>query len=548
VALSVFSVERPLAAISRVLDVAITSFYATPFYRLSLAGRTPSRLARLPPPPWGGDVERGQAIVSGRLVCSGHSFDARDPDWFADNANWAGLSELHSFTWLDDLAALATPEAQACARALVSRWLSVAQQWHAVGWDSAVMGARLANCLTHARFLSTGDDDPLSRPLLEALARQTRHLRRAVADTDPGLNRLIALKGLIYADLCGFGDRIGARPLRALASAVAQQVLPDGGHIERSPGIHARALAMLLDVHGMLALASEPIPSWLTDAIGRMTSMLRFFRHGDGGLASFNDTAPAVPRFLDSVLARASRPEPIPRHAPQLGFARLDAGRTVVLIDVGAPAPNPFDRNAHAGTLSFEMSYGTERIIVNCGRHDDPAGSWRQAQRATAAHSTIVVDDVNSSEILPAGGIGRRRGTVELSLDSADDNVWLTASHDGYQNNLGIVVRRRLYLANDGRDLRGEDTLVGAHDGTYAIRFHLHPDIRASLVQSSAAILLRTPLDTAWRMHVAHAMPTIEESIYFYEPHGPRRTEQIVLNGRLTVPQTVIKWALRRIN
>jgi uncharacterized heparinase superfamily protein len=548
VALTGFSAERPLAAIARVLDVAVTSFYATPLYRLSLAGRTPSRLARLPPSPAAGDVERGQAIITGRLICSGHSFDAHDPDWFAEEATRAALSELHSFAWLDDLAALATSEAQAHARALVTSWLGVAQRWHAVVWDAAIMGARLANCLAHARFLSTGNDDQLSRPLLEALARQTRHLSRTVADTHPGLDRLIALKGLIYANLCGFGDRRGARPLRALAHAVAQQVLPDGGHIERSPGVHARALAALLDAREMLELASEPIPAWLTGAIDSMTPMLQFFRHGDGGLASFNDTAPQAPGFLDSVFTRSSRPEPIPRHAPQSGFVRLAAARTLVLIDVGAPAPSPFDRNAHAGTLSLEMSCGTERIIVNCGRQVDATGNWRQAQRATAAHSTIVVGDVNSSEVLPIGGVGPRRGTVELSLDSTDDNVWLTASHDGYQGNLGIVVRRRLYLANDGRDLRGEDTLIGPYDGTYAIRFHLHPDIRASLVQSSAAILLRTPLDTAWRMQVAHATPAIEESIYFHELRGPRRTEQIVLNGRLTAPQTLVKWALRRIN
>lgn len=523
--------------------------YATPLYGLSLAGAAPQRLARLPPSSKPGDAVRGQEIVAGEIVCASQAFASRDPDWLSPSASTDSLSVLHSFTWLADLAALGTPEAKERARQLVASWLEATSRWHPIAWEPAVSGTRIRRCLLHARFLSTGDDDPLSRPLLRSLSRQKRHLSRTAAAAHPGFDRLVAATALLYADLCGLGDRVGARPLRMLAGEIEQQVLADGGHVERSPGIHVRVLDLLLDARDMLTSAAQPVPTWLTQAIGRMAPMLRFFQHGDTRLASFNNTESEAPEFLDSVLARSGSTEPAPHHAPQSGFARLSAEGTLVIVDTGPPAPNPFDQNAHAGTLAFEMSFGPDRVIVNCGKRASTPDTWRRAERASAAHSTVVVGDFNSSEILPEGGIGRRPRELEFALDINDSNLWLTASHDGYRENLGLVVRRRLFLARDGRDLRGEDTLTGSYAGSYAIRFHLHPNVRASLLQSTAAILLQTPSGSAWRMQAAPAQLSLGESVYFGGPEAQRRTEQIILEGTAdNSGQTIIKWAFRRID
>jgi uncharacterized heparinase superfamily protein len=539
---------RGLTPATRAMAAMMRWFYSTPLYRLSLAGATPRRLVRLPPASSAGDPRRGEKILAGELVCAKQTFDALNPDWFSAAASLSALGELHSFGWLDDLAALATADAQSRARTLVARWLDVADSWHPIAWEPAILGLRLARILAQARFLSAGDNDPLSRPLLTALARQVRHLDRTATSAEAGVDALVAAKGLLFARLCGFGDRAGRRALGLLEREARRQILADGGHVSRSPAIHVSALAVLMDIHDMLEVASQPIPAWLPDGIGRMTAMLRFFQHGDGELAFFNGAHAESRTALRTVSRRAGRAEPSERHAVHSGFVRLSAEQTLVLVDVGAPPEAPHDRSAHAGTLSFELSCGTERLIVNCGARSDSSGPWRAAERSTAAHSTVAVGGLNSSEVLADDGLGRRPHAVSASLEGDDGNFWLTASHNGYEENLKVVVRRRLYLAAGGSDLRGEDTVIGAYQGDYAIRFHLHPDIRASLVQSSAAILLRTPTDVAWRMQVSQATLSIEESIYLDPQRGLRRAEQIVLNGRLSAPETVVKWALRRIN
>ena len=76
-------------------------------------------------------------------------------------------------------------------------------------------------------------------------------------------------------------------------------------------------------------------------------------------------------------------------------------------------------------------------------------------------------------------------------------------SHNGYAIRHGIVHRRRIYVNASGLDIRGEDTLDGKGDHKFTIRFHLHPAVKASLVQGGASVLLRLPNKTGWRMRCA---------------------------------------------
>jgi uncharacterized heparinase superfamily protein len=216
----------------------------------------------------------------------------------------------------------------------------------------------------------------------------------------------------------------------------------------------------------------------------------------------------------------------------------------VVIVDCGAPPPPGLDRLSHAGTLSMELSIGRERMIVNCGGF--PAGStqWRDAARATAAHSTLVIADVNSSELKP-DGLGRRPATVESQRQEANGAHWLEASHDGWKKLFGAVHRRRLYLAESGDDIRGEDAIEAPTSQPFTLRFHLHPEVNASLQQDGEAVLLRLRSGGGWRLRADGARMTLEESIYLGGLE-PRRSEQVVLTGYADGPQQV-KWAISKV-
>ncbi len=524
------------------------ALFGTPLYRLTLLGPAPRQLTRLPPAPWPGDAARGSAIVQGSLAVGAQRIDLGRPPWREGSLDAAAASELHGFSWLDDLAAVGGADAQARARALVADWIANDSGWDALAWRPDILGSRLAAWLAHAPFLAQGHGDSLGPALLRSATRQHRHLVRVAGTGPAGLGRLLALRGLIFGALAGLGEPAHVeRGLRLLGRELSLQVLPDGGHIERSPSRHGRALRALVDIRTMLEDSSRAPPPWLDTTIERMAPMLRFLRHGDGGLALFNGAGEETAAAIDLMLARAGARARPPSDAPDSGFERLAAERVLIIVDGGAPPPRGYDTHAHAGTLAFEFSVGKERLIVNCGAQSPADPAWRLAQRSTAAHSTLTIDDTNSAEITQEGGFGRRPLHVERTREEADGNVWLTLSHDGYQPNFGLIHRRRLYLAHDGGDLRGEDVMIGHHAGQFAARFHLHPDVQASLIQNGAAVLLRLPSGAAWRFQAAGATIQLMESIYLGRVGETRRTEQIVVAGGLAGDPTAIKWAFKRV-
>ena len=184
-------------------------------------------------------------------------------------------------------------------------------------------------------------------------------------------------------------------------------------------------------------------------------------------------------------------------------------------------------------------------MIVNCGAHPSDV-DWRRVQRSTAAHSTAVVDDVNSSELARDGTLRRRSTTVVCRREEAEGNIWLDTSHDGYRRRFGRVHHRRLYLAASGDDLRGEDCLEGAGGEAFALRFHLHPDVQATLAHGGDAVLLRLPKGGGWRLRAQDAAVRLEESVYLGGPGEPRRSLQVVMAGPLHAPKTAVKWGLKR--
>jgi uncharacterized heparinase superfamily protein len=374
------------------------------------------------------------------------------------------------------------------------------------------------------------------------MGRQSRHLSRVAAREGRGLARLRALRGLVAASAAIGGRRQIAHALAQLAREIGVQFNADGGHRARNPETQLAALRSLVDVRTALASAGHAVPASLQLAIERAAALVRFFRHGDGRLALFNGAGEGDAAKIDLVLARAAAKAQTPLTAPETGFARLHAGGTSVIFDWGKA--QGFDADAHAGIMAFEMSHGRERLIVNCGDQAGARAAWHQAMRASAAHSTLIVADTNSAELTP-NGLGQAPENVTFEHAEQDGALWVAATHDGYQQNFGLVHGRQLFLSANGEDLRGEDALTGTAGRSFAIRFHLHPAVVAALASDSNTVQLRLPGGGAWRLRAEGAVLSLGESIYRGEG-APLKTRQVLLDGHVGSHGATVRWAIRR--
>jgi len=279
-----------------------------------------------------------------------------------------------------------------------------------------------------------------------------------------------------------------------------------------------------------------------------MMPMLRFFRHGDGTFALFNGMGPTPPDLLATVLAYDdARGAPV-ANAPYSGYQRLDAGTSTLLMDTGSPPPPEVSADAHAGCLSFEFSHKQQRVIVNCGMPASGRDNWRQVARATAAHSTVTFNDTSSCRFLDSITFKRLFGIpivdgpydVTVSRDTEDNTTVLRAAHDGYAERFGIIHERFVSLSADGHKLDGEDVFLPATGNAlpedaedyFAVRFHLHPAIRANRLTDGHGAVLLLPNKDVWNLNAHEDEVVVEESVYLAGQDGPRRTMQIVIYGR----------------
>lgn len=219
------------------------------------------------------------------------------------------------------------------------------------------------------------------------------------------------------------------------------------------------------------------------------------------------------------------------------------------MVDCGGPPSFPHDRVHHAAPLSFEFSYGKERIFVSCGTH--PANSeWAEALRATAAHNAVVLDHRNGYEVRGDGHFSRKAQSCHAVRNGDEKAVLIEGSHDGYLPLNGFTHSRSLYLGGKGYDLRGEDLLSSRMQPLkvldIAVRFHIHPRVLVSLAQDGASALLRLPGGIGWRFQSDVGVLALEDSVYLGDGCELRKSKQLVIYGQTSEKKCKIKWALQR--
>ena len=404
--------------VGRPLNGLLRAVFASPLYGASLGGGARSPIAASFEDPWPGGAEAADRLFQGRYVFTGEEHRrAGAPPWGVADASPEWTAEINSFNWLRDFRAQGGETARRAARELLRAWLVRYPGWDAMAWRPDVLGRRLAAWLCHAGFLLDGADEGFRDAFLVHFARQARHLHRAARLGPEGAGRIAAAAGLCLAGAAFPGiSAWRERGLAYLGAETERQILRDGGHVTRNPSALVEVFGELVRVRAALRASRNDVPTWLQNGLDRMAPALRLFRHGDGGMALFNGAHEEAADVVDALLAAADARGRAPASLADSGFARIATHRVTLVMDAGAPPPPPFDRSVHAGPVSFEMSVGRHRLIVNCGRGRDP--NWRRAGRATAAHSTLTVGDTNA-----------RPAAVGLERTGASEGHWIETSH-----------------------------------------------------------------------------------------------------------------------
>ncbi|OAI43938.1 hypothetical protein AYO42_01140 [Rhizomicrobium sp. SCGC AG-212-E05] len=506
-------------------------------------------------------LEDADSLLRGRFRFHGQSVDVPDGvsvfDLRPPSAAWH--EALHGFNWLPALSTAGGDTARRLATNLIGQWIKRHGKYSQAVWAPHVMARRLTHVFSHGRLVILNSEMMWRSRLFVSLREQCRMLERISMEAPDGLPRLESAAVLALSGICLDDSRKRLETgLARLESEIERQILPDGGHVSRSPEALLSAYRHVIMVMEALSAVNEEPPHGLRNAHDRMAPMLRFFRHADGALALFNGGAEGDPRMIAGLLARDDiRGQPF-HHARHSAYQRLTAGRTLCLLDCGKTPDGAFALLAHAGAGAFELSSGNDRIVVNCGSGGLTHQAWNAALRATAAHSTLTLSDTSSAQILPPGIardlLGPRlmegpKEPVSRRVETAQG--WAAeAMHDAYAQRFGLRHERQITLSPQGLMVTGRDRLVPVGEQSvpglnFAVRFHIHPDVRVSRLDGGG-ILLKLPGGEGWRFRAGGGTLEVEESVYLGGP-TVRRAEQLVISGVTRDSPAEIAWVFEQI-
>ena len=523
---------------------------------MRISSRAPSGLVAAPTDLRAVDPYVAQELIKGRFFLAGRSLEMQGVSPFLLDMPSAAFEErLHAFGWLRHVRASKSDDAAIRARQHVGEWISFyGRKVKGKPWAVETTAQRLIAWLSHSPIILQKADASFYRRFLRCIGLHVRYLRLIVRYAPDGEVRLkshvaLAMASISMANSAARIARYGA----LLDRELERQVRADGGHVSRNPRAMLELLLDLLPLRQSYINLGHDIPPGLVPAIDRMFPAIRFFRHQDGDLALFNGATATLANELASVLRydeTAGRPS---RSLPDIGYQRMTGADTVLIVDTGFAPSIALSRTAHCGCLSFELSCGRYRFIVNSGFPQYATENFRRVSRSTAAHSTVSLNDRSSARVSRSRLIGpvivSAPPTIAVERERDDKGAdRLVATHDGYRD-LGVVHQREFEMNAAGTKIRGRDWLRRSEETSTASvfatsRFHVHPLIDLAQ-EDEETILMRAPDGTSWTFSAPGRAVVIAEDVFMADASGIRPSQQLEIAFDLSTTQD-IRWLIER--
>jgi len=515
-------------------------YYNTPIYDfIEYDDYVPSNLNITPKDCIDGDAVLGKQIANGTITLCGQTLD------IGNHINWRSplvdnnfLQELHSFDYLKDLEAVSRNQGRPTAIRIVRSWMDEEAFVDSNFWQPTILSRRLVNLITYANWLFKECDSGFKKDLMAVILKQSKHLSKTIPWHKSGYEVITSIKGIIYAGLALPQNQSAfLEGLDVLKDELNKQILEDSTHIQKNPLVQYNLLKDLVEIQATMQIANQQVPAIISQSIATMAESLAFFRHTDGKLAMFNSSYIGNSENISQLLKICNQSFQTD-FLPRAGFRKLVRNDTSVIIDCGEFSKPDILNSSTASTLAFELAYKNSRIFVSSGKFKDSKNDYRNSKNFNA----IEIDGHSSSSILSMGLTGKHVEKVESFFQEEKTlGIGFEGAFYGFKNNK-IKHSRRIFLAENGDEIRGEDSILHAENDVKAF-FHVHPRYDVKIVDSYTAEII---LDGSKIAEFKSAGGIIrKQQTQLCENLGEVVNKNtLVLTCKVNKKETVLRWAI----
>jgi len=450
------------------------------------------------------------------------------------------LYNLHYFEYLIPLTGRTSPANFRIGKAIICEWIENNPPGRGNGWEPYPLSLRIVNWIFFfdAYFEEFRKEDQFREIFINSLYRQCAYLDWFLEYHILANHFFENIKSLLFAGIFFQHRQWVKKACRLLRKEIEEQVLPDGGHYERSPMYHSIILAGFLDIFNILKAAENVAPQYLQSvesagetrlaaseiekAAPKMLSWLDSLVHPDGEIALFGDSAFNIaPTYMQlrDYYARinghyfAHSPPEGATALPESGYFIFSAPAHYFAIDGGELGVRYQPGHAHCDLFSYEYSYRGTRFIVDSGVGNYLETDTRQKARSVYSHNTVVINGWEQAQLWKVFRAGKWWVRIkEASLQETETGPFFDG---GYEYSSAKVFHHRRVTFIDQKFFVIEDKITGRSLQTIESLVHFHPE--CSIEQKSGMIELYRGdkgICLLWDSEIAEA----ELKPWFYVP------------------------------
>ena len=325
----------------------------------------------------------------------------------------------------------------------------------------------------------------------------------------------------------------------------------NGFHKSYNPSYQVEFINFLYEIKNIYLYFDIKIPKVIDFQLINLTSVLNNLFHKDGSMCLFNGSNNFNQKSFNYILNQLEDVRTKELINVKNGIAVYNDVNKKIFFDIVKPINKNINKQLHASTLSFEFSSNKEKIITNCGSLENRSGENPEYLRYSAAHSTIIINNTNISELVNKSSYKRIPKIITYITEEESLNYTLDASHDGYLDNFGKIIKRKIIVSKNSNKISGLDTILSVKKNTnknlsFTIRFHLTPACKCVLTNNKKSVLIKTQLNNSWIFKFKNVV-RIEESIFINDGKKVEQNKQIVLSGIIKEMKRLEEWSLEEI-
>ena len=482
---------------------------------------------------WKGDASIGQRVTGGE-----NPADIFGADW-------------HHFVWLRDMREFGGKHARVEARNLILSWVKYHKSWDNVTWHPVTIAYRLRALILTWNWCGQSAPKDQQIEILTHLMLLSHYLHKDWRRLNNSDDQFLAITALLLDQGFREGNQTSSPMLEErLNTLLAEMILPDGCHASREPHRHLKCLMLLHEARQAISMIHHDDPDsasvlphlkTLDDLISQMGSVGRMWRMGDKGLSSIRGGLDIAPDLADQILDKSGHNGKVTQHSIDGGFIRLARGRSVAVMNTAPPASSinglvAVGGFSDAGANGIEFSVQNQRLIIHGGQSDLVSRTYpdlAKLLKGTAAFSTLSIDMTNSANVDVVAEDARIAHNTTAEIGPAYGGLLGVSSHDGYVNLYSVIHERKIFLANGGNALKGEDMIhytngPGSIPREAIIRFHLHPGITANLSRKGTVLMKLLGNLASWQFVAEDGEISLDDSITVLSGK-PQKCQQIVV-------------------